>query len=309
MLSVQDDYVGTGHLPGKFPEMGSEQLTCEHCGNTFPDSRNNCPHCAKPQIFPNVSKANSVLHKSRLDERFNRKRQECEADGRADVFERFQTAAAGSHALFACPLLKLHREVASGTEIFETYYQLEELRLRGTLFGQLDWERLRPQAEIELLGSHHHIENLHYACLSIDWDALSSYGDCIVRLDEQMIAHRASCFEGNTAVIFFVYGNFDHYLRSSWSDRGKLAATVFADQLQSGISDSEFPKILVSPGVDAVDDAFIEVHVFGTLTARSFSEVRFSDRCSGPRESVYRDAIIEKMKAASESRTRTGSVS
>ena len=50
---------------------------------------------------------------------------------------------------------------------------------------------------------HHHIEKLHYACLSVGWDALTHYGDCIVKLDEQMIGHRASCFEGNTAVIFF----------------------------------------------------------------------------------------------------------
>lgn len=279
--------------------MSSEQLTCTYCGNTFPNSRTNCPHCAQPQLFPNVSNAASTNEKRKLDERFDSQKQKCDADDRSDEFERFFTAVGSSHALFACPLQKLHREVASGTEVFETYYQLEELRLRATAHKDLDWDKLRPQAETELLGSHHNIEQLHYACLSLDWDSLTNYGECVVKLDDSMIGHRASCFEGNTAVIFFLQANFDECLRSCWEDRGKIAVAVFADRLTKGISDAEFPRILVAPGEDSVDDEFIEVHVFGRMTARSFAEVKFSASCAGKRESVYRDAIIEKLDQVS----------
>lgn len=279
--------------------MSSRPLDCEFCGHTFPSSRTSCPHCARPQLFPNVSNAASPREKEKLDERFSKAKSRYDADNRGDEFARFLAAAAGSHALFNCALERLHREVASGTEIIETYYQLEELRLRATGYPDLDWDKLRPQAEIELLGSHHHIERLHYACLSLNWDGLTSYGDCVVKLDEKMIGHRASCFEGNTAVVFFIHGNFRHHLRSVWSDRGRLASAIFADRLPNGVSDAQFSGILVAPGEDPVDDEFIEVHIFGTMTVRSFAEVKFSASSAGKRESVLRDAIIAKLEQAS----------
>jgi hypothetical protein len=196
--------------------------------------------------------------------------------------------------LFACDLQRLQREIASGTDIIETYYQLEELRLRATLPKNYDWDKLRPQAEIELLGSHHNIENLHYACLSLDWNSLTSYGNCIIKLDESMIAHRASCFEGNTAVIFATLKNFNNCLRSCWEERGKIAVTAFTDYLTSGINEAEFSKILVATGTSSVDDKFIEVHIFGTMTARTFAEVTLPANVN-TREDIYREAIIEKL--------------
>lgn len=216
-----------------------------------------------------------------------------------DVFERFFELASRSHALFACPLLKLHRELASGSEIFETYYQLEELRLRSTVPKLLDWEKLRPQAEIELMGSNRNIEKLHYACLSLDWGSLTNYGDCIVKLKESMIAHRASCFQGNTAVIFFKHASFDNCLRSTWEDRAKIAAAVFADHLDKVVDESSFAKILVSTKDSSIDDEFIEVHIFGEMTAKTFAEVKFLTDCSTKRDALYRDAIIEKLNLAS----------
>lgn len=286
--------------------MSDGQLTCTFCSHSFPDTRTQCPHCAQPQIFPNVTRASLAEERDKLESRYELAKQSCLDDGQDDEFARFEAAAAKSHALFACPLLKLHREIASGTEIFETYYQLEALRLRSTAAKELDWQKLRPQAETELLGSESHIENLHYASLSLDWESLTSYGDCVVKLADEMIGHRSSCFEGNTAVTFAVEGNFDEYLRSDWASRGKISATVMAKRLQKGIADQDFGKILVVAANDPVDDEFIEVHVFGTLTARSFAEVRFFPQNSvgrsqkeQKRHEVYRDAIIEKLTAAS----------
>lgn len=279
--------------------MSSTQLTCESCGQSFPNSRTSCPHCARPQLFPNVSNAGGPAEKRKLDERFSKAKARCDAEDRGAEFERFRTVAAGSHALFNCALERLHREIASGTDIIETYYQLEELRLRVTGHPDLDWDKLRPQAEIALLGSHHHIERLHYACLSLTWDGLTSYGDCVVKLDDKMIGHRASCFEGNTAVVFFIRGNFRHHLRSVWSDRGRIAAAIFADRLQKGVSDAEFPKILVAQAGPAVDDEFIEVHLFGTMTVKTFAAVKFPANIPGKRELIMRDAIIEKLNQAS----------
>jgi len=279
--------------------MSSRQLDCEFCGHAFPGSRTSCPHCARPQLFPNVFVADSPEETQKLQKRFSEAETRCAAEDRANELARFHTAVARSHALFNCSLERLHREIASGTDIFETYYQLEELRLRVTGHPDLDWEKLRPLAEIELLGSHRHIEQLHYACLSLDWEGLTSYGHCVVKLEERMISHRASCFEGNTAVIYYIARDFDRSLRSTWSDRGMLAAAIFANRLPKGVSDAQFSGILVAPGGDPADDEFIEVHIFGTMTVRSFAAVKFPPSIAEQHESVLRDQIIEKLKLAS----------
>lgn len=279
--------------------MSSNALICSYCSNPFPDSRTSCPHCARPQLFPNVAKATNEAERDKLNAKFEQTKQSCQADGRAREFEDFYTQTGASQALFACSTTKLHREISSETEIFETYYQLEALRLRSSAPKSLDWEKLRPQAESELLGSNKNIENLHYACLSMDWSSLSSYGECVVKLKETMIAHRASCFGGNTAVIYFIEHDFSKCLRSNWEDRGKIAAAALGERLRSGDGPKEFAQILLTPAVDSVDDNFIEVHIFGTMTARTFAEVKFTTNASSSRDAVYREAIIEKLNLAS----------
>ncbi|WP_237226380.1 hypothetical protein [Rubinisphaera sp. JC750] len=286
--------------------MSSDVLTCDYCGYTFSDSRTVCPHCAQPQLFPNVSKATSEKEKDKLNSAFETKRQQCVDDDRGDEFSQFYNAVASSHALFACSLQKLHREVASGTEVFETYYQIAELRVQVTAPAQLDWDKLRPQAEIELLGTHQNIDKLHYACLSLDWGSLTGYGDCVVKLKENMIRHRASCFQGNSAVIYFLESTFDDCLRSCWDDRGKIAAAVFANRLTPGVPDTKFSSLLVAPGKESVDDEFIEVHVFGPMTLRTFAAVNFTANDAGKRKAIYRDAIIEKLDAAGVTHNGTG---
>ena len=276
-----------------------EQLECRYCANSFPNTRTNCPHCAQPQIFPNVTKATTDAQKTRLAESFSSAKDRCGADGRDQQFDELLIATSHSHALFACPLLKLHQLVASGTDIFATYYQLEELRLRASAPIGMEWARLRPQAEIELLGSEHHIRHLHYACLSLDWESLSNYGDCAVKLSESMIGHRASCFEGNSAVIFARRRSFDDCLRSSWEERGKLCCAVLADKVTKDTVSTEFSSLLVQTKDDSVDDEFVEVHIFGTMTVQTFAEVRFSTASHGRKEDVYRNAIIEKLDAVS----------
>ena len=249
--------------------MSSEQIDCDLCNNQFPDTRTHCPHCGRPQIFPNVTAARRKEEVEKLARRFQETKDECAADGRAGVFARFLNAANASHALFNCELGRLHREIASETDIWETYYQLEALRLRSSAPKSLDWAKLRPQAEIELLGSQDHVKKLHYACLSVDGGGLISYGECVVKLATPMIAHRASCFSGNSAVIYHREHSFSNCLRSDWSGRGKIAVVAFADRLSQSTSDREFATMLVSRGDQPLDDEFIEVHIFGPMTAKT----------------------------------------
>lgn len=275
--------------------MATRTRVCPDCKYEMPITRTSCPHCGRPQFFPNVDIAESPEEKQKLHQRFQDAIVQCQNDSCWDVATRFISACEKSVAVFACPLLKLHRQVASGTDVFETYYDLERLRLRASSSKRFDWAKLRPQAEIELLGSHHHINQIHYACLSIDGTGLESYGDCTVALSEAMIAHRASCFEGNTAVVFAEKHHFSQFLRSGWTNRHRICFATCGRDLDSSCTESEFPGILVKVVGKPEDDWFIEVHVFGPMTAKTFEAVRVNVTRHSHREELLRDAVQQKL--------------
>jgi hypothetical protein len=208
---------------------------------------------------------------------------------------RFETCCKKSNAVFACSVEKLFREVATGSEVFETYSDLERLRLNAASTGVYNWTKLRPQAEIELLGSDAHRDKIHYACLSLDGLGPIRYGDCFVQLASHMIAHRASCFAGNTALVFAGLHDFSSILRSNWAERHRMCLASFGRLLGSGMDESHFPAILVATASNVKDDRFIEVHIFGSMTARSFESVRVQEKTRCRREQVMLDAISEKL--------------
>ena len=261
----------------------------------MPISRTSCPHCARPQFFPNVDLASTTAEKEKLEQRYETtlddvRRRACEAEA-----IQFQTCCNESAAVFACGIDKLYREVAAGTEIFETYSDLERLRLSASPTGTYNWTKLRPQAEIELLGSAEHLDKIHYACLSLDGIGLNRYGDCFVKLAEPMIAHRASCFAGNTALIFAELQDFSSILRSDWAERHRICVASLGHLLAPGIKEGQFPGILVATETQVKDDRFIEVHIFGAMTARSFASVRVQDKKRTRMEQVLLAAVTEKL--------------
>ncbi len=284
-------------MAGTAASIAPRTRRCDDCGNDMPMARTHCPHCGRPQYFPNVDLAKAPDEKAKLQARYGATLTDAEQRGCIDNVTGFVSTCAGAAAVFACPLTRLHREVASETEIFETYYDLERLRLRTSRPDSLDWARLRPQAEIELLGSHDHLDKIHYACLSIDGSGLSSYGDCTVRLSEPMIAHRASCFQGNTAVLYHGQQDFSTLLRCEWTDRALICGAAFGNQIDCSTRENSYPEILVKPGATPEQDQFIEVHVFGPMTARTFDSVLVDTTSHSPRQALLLEAIREKLAA------------
>lgn len=282
---------------------------CKDCGHEMPISRTNCPHCARPQYFPNVDLATTALELEKLEKSNKAAHDAAKNSGCTAEATNFESCCKRTAAVFACKVQKLYREVASGTDIYETYSDLEKLRLTATPAGRFDWARLRPQAEIELLGSPEHLDKIHYACLTLDGDGLTQYGDCFVQLAEPMIAHRASCFAGNTAIVFAQQHNFVSILRSSWADRHRICLASFQALLASGMTESQFPTVLVASGAKPEDDRFIEVHIFGAMTARTFESVRIhsSDKLSS-QEKVLLAAATEKLESVGVTVTTVGSV-
>lgn len=247
---------------------------CEFCNEPAPLNRTTCPHCGRPSLFPNVRMANQPSEKAELENRYlaaftDAAQRACEAELTA-----FSDACRATQAVFNCTLEKLHRTIASGTEVFETYYDLERLRVRSDTPSELNWEKLRPQAETELLGCDQHKDRLFYALLSIQEDGLATYGECSAVFKESMIAHRSSCFEENTGVSWMRNKAFPHGKRSDWQNRHKLSVAKLGNQIGSTTDASCFPSILLSKGWTSLDDNFIEVQVFGPMTARSLQSVK-----------------------------------
>ncbi|MBX7132677.1 MAG: hypothetical protein K1X67_08390 [Fimbriimonadaceae bacterium] len=272
--------------------------SCADCSFEFPLDRTNCPRCARPQLFPNVNFANTTQEQKKLDAGYVQALQDADVRGCRVQVDEFDNACRGSAAVFRCTTERLHRQIGSGTDLFETYYQLEQLRLRTDPSSGLDFQKLRPQAEIELLGNEKYAGKLHYACLSLDGQGIPSYGDCVVQLDERWIAHRASCFEGNTAVIYKANATFSDKLRSDWRNRHKLCVAIRSCDVDPSTADRDFPEILARAGATAEDDIFIEVHLLGDMVSSTFQSVHFTGACSNRRDEVYREAIIEQLTAA-----------
>lgn len=220
----------------------------------------------------------------------------CTANGVSSVLTDFTAACQSSVPVFVCHLERLHFQVGSETDLFHTYYALEELKLRMTSASGLDWAKLRPQAEIELMGSTDHIRRLHYAALSLDGKGLTSYGNCIVQLDEGMVAHRTSCFEGNSAVIYSKIHHFNDVLRSCWSERHLICVAKHGVDLDNSSTPSSFPNIILRNGTSGLDDVFVELHVFGDMTSRTFKSVEVDrSKLTSQQKTLYR-ALAAKLK-------------
>lgn len=257
--------------------------------------RTQCPHCAQPQLFPNVGLAEHREERQKLIDRYENAKENCRRRGCEKALAEFERVCDTSVAVFNCSTLKLFRQIASGTDLFETYHDLESLRIRSERPLGHNWQKLRPQAEIELLGSHRHLDKLHYAALSLDGLGLDSYGDCTVTFGEEMIRHRASCFEENSALIYEEKHDFSGCLRSSWTERGKLCAAKIAGKLDELMSSGDFPGMLLSKGVTQDDDEFVEVHVFGTMTAQTFQSVAIDvSKLSREQKALWK-AVKEKL--------------
>lgn len=250
-----------------------------------------------PGLYANVDLANTEQEVDKLIIRSSEKELESQAKNTSDICELFHNACEQSKAVIACSVEKLHRQVNVGSNKFEAYYELEKLRWQAQAPKEYNWRTLRPQAEIELLGSEEHIRSglqLHYACLSLDGIGLDHYGECKIELLDNMISGRASCFEGNTALIYFQEHGFANRLRSSWGNRALIAYALCSELITSTTTSSDFPNVLLSSSQDGLNDRYIEVHIMGPLSVRSCNRVWIDSRKHSRDQKLFARIITER---------------
>lgn len=248
---------------------------CAHCGNEVPLDWLHCPHCGDGLKCPNVILAHQAKERDALERRYQAACADAVRRGCDAVVREFETATRTTQAVMGSTLQKLMPVVRRDRDIFATYHDLAEMRfLRESAPSGPDWNVARPAAEDALLGSHKHIDQLHYAALALDGRSLPHYGEVTVLLRENLTARRVSLFQENSAVYVHRHGiHFPEGARGTWDERHKLCVAKLAGQLTKTTRRDEFSTILLQKGPTPLDDQFVEVHLFGPMTFATFKKV------------------------------------
>ncbi len=257
---------------------------CERCQNEIPLDWECCPHCGNGLNCPNVVLARQVSEIQALEQRFRDALDDAATRGCETTVQAFAAAVTSSQAVMGSTLQKLLPIVIRDRDVFAAFHELAELRfLRESSPTGPDWNVVRPAAEVALLGGRKRINRLHYAALALDGRSLPHYGEVSILLRENLIAHRVSLFQENSAVYVYRHGvNLPLGTRGTWGDRHKLCVAKLAAQITASTRPDEFPTILLKPGATGLDDNFVEVHVFGPMTFRTFEKVTTTLRGARP---------------------------
>lgn len=245
---------------------------CTACGNYIPLAESICPHCARPALYPNVKVAQSAGEKDALRQRYSQKVKEIKYNGCNDALQRFEKALKKSNAVIARSVSEARRLAKSDSEGYATYYQLAEAQLR---FPSGDkWDTLRRVVDSAVFPGYG--EKIRFGALSMDGCGLLNYGECFLVLREDMIAHRSTVFEENTALFMDNHDikmseadNLPKGYRATWDERDKLCVCKLADKLTPTSDLPDFSRLLIQQGKTTEDDDFVEVHTWGPLTVRS----------------------------------------
>lgn len=218
---------------------GVISASCEFCGHDVPSERNNCPHCGRQCPFPpNVRAAQAEPERRALNRRYRSALVEAGDHGAEEVVRRFGAAVRTSRAVIARPLRDVERLASSDRELYPTFYGLTEGEVRVS-FGD-KWDILRRVADAALFPGYE--KHIRFAALSLDGVGLDEFGECSLVLREDMIAHRASAFEANSASFVERHHHpVQPGFRSTWEERSKLCTAKHAKELPPGLPDSELP--------------------------------------------------------------------
>lgn len=226
-----------------------------------------CPHCGRSGPPPNVKAAGADTERKALKRRYQDALKDAEKRGCRAAVESFEAEAKASKAVINRPLEDLERLAASEHQVYATYYE----RLDGgvqTPYGD-EWDTWRRIADATLFPLYE--KRIRFAALSLDGIGVQSYGTCSLVLREELIQHRATVFEDNSAVFLRDRSySLPAGHRATWNERSQLCVAKISPAIHPGTTTADFPGLLLSQGTTAEDDRLVEVHVWGSLTAKSF---------------------------------------
>jgi len=251
-------------------------ITCPHCGNEIPQPSPCCPHCGQPGYFWNVLAAEEPAESAALERRYQAAKKNAIARKADSALQEFENALASSMAVIARSESEVLRLATSPRQLYGTYYQLREAGLR--LPDGEEWDILRELADTVLFPDYK--KEVRFGALSLDGIGLPNYGSCSIVLKEDMIAHRASVFEENSALFVERHKikisrrpRLPKGYRATWSSRARLCVAKLSGRIDSPTGPDKYSQILLKAGTTLEHDEFVEVHIWGPMTVRSMERV------------------------------------
>jgi hypothetical protein len=256
-------------------------MQCPECANEIPDASDRCPHCGRPGLFPNVRVVQQPPERDALHQRYRNVMQDAVVRGVDGIVRTFEAKVEASEAVIARTLGEVQRLASSDKQGYASYYQLVHAQVR--LPDGDVWDALRrPTDEVLFPGYKEHIR---FAALTIDGVGLANYGDCSVVLRTSMIEHRSTVLEENSVMFMKRRGITiadaavsirGH--RASWAERGMLAVAKHESEMNATTSEDSFARMVLEQGKTSEDDRFIEVYIYGSMTARTIDRVVYTAR-------------------------------
>lgn len=266
----------------------------------MPGSATVCPHCGRPSLYPNIRAAEEPAEVAALEKRYRLAESDARRRGAGAALHDFERAINGTVAILARSSNELLRLATGDDEIYATFYQLIGAGVKSHTMDE--WSLLRAIADEALFSGYK--QNIRFAALSLDNLGLSNYGECSVLLRDDMIAHRASVFEENSTMFM------EHHkirmsaayklplgYRAKWDDRGKLCVAKLSKKIDASTLIGAYSELLLRQGATTADDDFVEVHICGPMTARTFEQVTITQGSKSAKR-VIAKALKEKFDKA-----------
>ena len=275
---------------------------CVKCGYETPRANMHCIHCYWPMSsgtqtdfipeYPNTRDAEQ--EREDLDLRIAVTTAKIAHD--AAFIADFESFVGHAHATINRWIDEVYRIVMHDESSLITTFEKQLAAGMRIWNRKSKWTALRVHAEVDLFPGYG--DEIRYALLSPTRRGLPRYGDCSIVLRDDMIEHRATVFESNTAAwwerMTEAFGRaLPRGYRAHWRDRARLAYVKLAETLKAPLTEDAVTKVLLAEGPDEAD-TFIEVNIFGSLTPRSAEEFTVPKAYEG---SPLYDNVREKLES------------
>src|SRR5437762_3351306 len=101
--------------------------TCPECSFEISLESRFCPHCGRPQRFPNVLRAKVTSEHAALERRYQDALTQCAKQSTLATVQEFETLMKTTQAVMTCRLKDAETLVRSDRELFATFYQLTDV--------------------------------------------------------------------------------------------------------------------------------------------------------------------------------------
>lgn len=245
-------------------------------------------------VFWNVIAAAEPSERAALERRYKAAKADAASRNADRNLQDFEIALAGSKAVIARSEIEVNRLASSDRQLYATFYELTESGIR--LPDGEQWDVLRELADTVLFAKSK--KHIRFGALSLDGVGLPNYGPCSVVWRDEMISHRSSVFEENSAVFMErrkIKISRDPKVpkgyKAVWRERGKLCVAKLAAKIDPKTDSDKYSEILLKQGATSEYDEFVEVHIYGPMTVLTMEQVIVS-----PPKRPERATILKAIK-------------